>query len=366
MNWYQKYILPGLIFQSVVIGGGYATGRELIAFFADSGPVGGLLGLLVSACVFGLVLAIGFEVARINNAYDYRLFCKALLGRYWVFYELAFLCLLLLILSVIGSAAGKMVGQSFGIPTVIGTIFLMGFVAALSYSGSDWIKKVFAFWSILLYVVYLTLFVLAFSEFGENIDAVFRESDATEGWFKSGILYSGYNLAILPMVLFAVGQHGHRQESIGAGLLAGLLAIVPAMLFYVAMMSAYPSIKNEAVPAAFLTQQINLPWLTLLFHVVVFGTLIETATGLLHAVNERIDCQVKERGLSLPRTSRPLITLFFLIVSIFAADQIGIIALIGQGYSALTVVFLLILVLPLTTVGLWQILRGHGAGRGTK
>jgi uncharacterized membrane protein YkvI len=32
-TWFQRYLLPGLAFKAVVIGGGYATGRELAEFF---------------------------------------------------------------------------------------------------------------------------------------------------------------------------------------------------------------------------------------------------------------------------------------------------------------------------------------------
>lgn len=31
--FFRKYLLPGLVFQSLTIGGGYGTGRELVEFF---------------------------------------------------------------------------------------------------------------------------------------------------------------------------------------------------------------------------------------------------------------------------------------------------------------------------------------------
>ena len=43
---FKKYFLPGFVFQSVVIGGGYGTGRELVEYFLKYGPVEGLLGLV--------------------------------------------------------------------------------------------------------------------------------------------------------------------------------------------------------------------------------------------------------------------------------------------------------------------------------
>jgi len=42
---FQKYFIPGIIFQSVVIAGGYGTGREIVEFFLNYGPLGGFLGM---------------------------------------------------------------------------------------------------------------------------------------------------------------------------------------------------------------------------------------------------------------------------------------------------------------------------------
>ena len=50
---------------------------------------------------------ISFELARITQSYTYRSFFKQLLGRGWFLYELAYLALGILVLAVIGSAAGR-------------------------------------------------------------------------------------------------------------------------------------------------------------------------------------------------------------------------------------------------------------------
>ena len=44
-NWFQIYLVPGIVFQSMVIAGGYGTGRELVEYFLQFGPKAGLLGL---------------------------------------------------------------------------------------------------------------------------------------------------------------------------------------------------------------------------------------------------------------------------------------------------------------------------------
>ena len=63
-SFFQRFLLPGLAFKAVVIGGGYATGRELVEFFMGSGPLGGLLGMLLAMIVWSLVCALTFLFAR--------------------------------------------------------------------------------------------------------------------------------------------------------------------------------------------------------------------------------------------------------------------------------------------------------------
>ena len=46
-SW-TRYLVPGFIFQSVVIGGGYGTGAEIAQYFGVKGLVGGLLGMVVT------------------------------------------------------------------------------------------------------------------------------------------------------------------------------------------------------------------------------------------------------------------------------------------------------------------------------
>lgn len=76
----RKYLIPGAVFQSVLVGGGYGTGREIVEFFTQYGAWGGLLGLGVTIVCWILVLAATWEFARISQVYDYRTFFQELRG----------------------------------------------------------------------------------------------------------------------------------------------------------------------------------------------------------------------------------------------------------------------------------------------
>ena len=79
---FQKYFVPGIVFQSCVIAGGYGTGRELVEYFMGYGPKGGLLGMcIVSLLVWSLICAISFMFAQIFKKYDYKSFMKELMSR---------------------------------------------------------------------------------------------------------------------------------------------------------------------------------------------------------------------------------------------------------------------------------------------
>ena len=43
---FGRYVLPGVIMQSVLIGGGYATGREIVEYGARLGSLGWISGCI--------------------------------------------------------------------------------------------------------------------------------------------------------------------------------------------------------------------------------------------------------------------------------------------------------------------------------
>ena len=90
----------------MVIGGGYATGRELAEFFLVAGPRGGLLAIRFATILFSLLCALTFVLAR--RLPDLRLsqLLQAFAGPGWPLFELTYILFVVLILAVYGAAAG--------------------------------------------------------------------------------------------------------------------------------------------------------------------------------------------------------------------------------------------------------------------
>ena len=71
---FQRFLLPGFAFKAVVIGGGYATGRELAEFFLPSGPWGGIAAMLLATLIWSGVCVATFLFARATGSRDYQSF----------------------------------------------------------------------------------------------------------------------------------------------------------------------------------------------------------------------------------------------------------------------------------------------------
>ena len=348
---FQKYLLPGFVFQSIIIGGGYGTGRELIEWFMSQGPIGGLLGMLVSTIIMGVVLAFTFELGRHFHAFDYRVFMQKLLGKAWFAFEITYLAMLVLIVSVMGSAAGELLNRMLGWPELAGIIVLITAVGWMSFYGNELIEKVFSLWSVVLYLTFFGVIAAALFMFSDRIGEVIVQFDPESNWVMSGIKYAGYNVGLAPAAFFVLRHLETRKEAMTSGLIAGMLGMIPASFVFVGMLAVYPEVLGESIPVDFLLTTLGWPWLRVLFQIVLFGTLIETGVGVIHGFNERIAGVYHQKGKEMPRELRMGIAAILLLIAIFLADAIGIVDLIAKGYGTLTWLYWVVFLLPVLILG---------------
>lgn len=367
-NWFQRYVLPGFIFQSAVIGGAYGSGRELVEFFLGHGPVGGLMGMAVTMVVFSVVLMAAYEFARKFQLFDYRSFCRRLLGPAWPLYEILYVLMMILVISVVGAAAGSILQDAFGFPQLVGTAAIMVLTALLVFYGTPAVERFLALWSFVLYGTYISFLALHLVQHGADIAANLAAAEPGEGWFRSGIAYSGYNMATIPAILFCIRHQHRRREAVVAGLLAGPLAMIPAMLFFIAMIGQYDLLvaagDDGPLPISVLMGALEgAGFFVYLFPIVLFGTFVETGAAMIHGVNERLDRTFAEKGLVMPNRMRPTVALLILFIAMILADAIGLTNLVADGYGTITWGFLLVFVLPLLTYGIWLIFSDKRGGR---
>jgi len=316
--------------------------------------------MALAMLIWSAVCIVTFIFSVQTGSRDYRTFFRHLLGPFWPAFEIVFFLGMIVILAVFAAAAGAIGQALFGWPVLAGSLMLIGSIAIFTTFGNESVERLFKYVSFFLYATYGVFLVLSLTHFGGRISSAFVANTSTAGWLTGGLSYAGYNVLGAVIILPVMRHLRSRKDAVVAGLLAGPLAMVPAILFFVSMTAFYPGIQTQILPSDFMLKQLNIPLLRLIFQAMIFSALLESGTGQIHAINERIarTYEASSRKV-LSNRARLCITLTILIGSVFVANRIGLVALIANGYRWLSFASLAVFVLPLMTVGLWRVCRSQ-------
>ena len=363
---FGKFVLPGIILQSVMIGGGYATGREIVEYGAKYGALGWLSGL-GTFLGFAVIAALTYELIRLTKAYDFKTFMKTIGGPLWIVFDIVYLLFMVVIIAVMASATGNIVEQTLGLNYWVGVVAITVVVAILNFYGSRLIERFETLGTVALYAGYIIFSVLVIGTFGKNISTVFANHDTSfiggsvsagkALW--SGVLYCAYNLVVMPATFFTIERQTRRVESVVSGIIGGVLATIPWFLTYFAVMCFYPNpdVLGASVPWLAMMQGTAGPVVIAIFGIVMGWTLIETSTGIIHAALERVNNGLKDAHKPPMTGKQQAILTIIVLVGSMVLSKVGIIDLIATVYNALSYAFLAIYVLPLITVGVYKIFK---------
>ncbi len=365
---YTRYVLPGVLLQSVLIGGGYATGREIFSYGAKFGAMGWISGLTIGIG-FALFAFLSFEICRIYKVYDYKNYIKQVIGPLWPVMDILTVLIAIMLIAVMAAATGSIFEQ-VNLPNIFGSILIVLICGLLNFKGSKVIEKFESVGTVLLYGGYILFTIIVLIKFGSNIPKVFaaKDTSAVQGnvglglciW--TGILYVAYNINAIPMGMFSLTRQTKRKETVISGIIAGLLMVIPWFLSYFAMMCFY---GNTSIVGA----DVETPWvemikaanggvpLLVLFSIVMGWTLLETATGCIHMIIDRFDIAFEEKGHErLTDKKRGIITVITLTLALILS-RVGVVALIEKGYSILSYGFIIFYLLPTLIIGGYKIIR---------
>ena len=215
--------MPAAVFQGVIIGGGYATGREIIEFITINGPVGGLLSTLTIAIGFSIVLSLSFTFAKAFGLSNYRSFLMELLGRWWIFYEILFLLLLILVIAIVTAAATDTANAALNLPNSVTILAICFLIVFCNYLGKGFIQKLLVLWTFLL-MISLILYTLSCLSYLETASVLSQTSDVKfSNSALSGFKFAVYNSALVPVLIYCTTQIEDSETAFRAGIFAGLI-----------------------------------------------------------------------------------------------------------------------------------------------
>lgn len=352
----KYYLLPGFIFQSALVAGGYGTGREVMEYVSQHGAIGGLIAVFVAVVIFAIILSLSWEFGRVFSAYDYHSFMQHLLGRAWIAYEILLLASMVLINAVVLAASGRIAADLLSVPSWTGMVAMLVIIAALNYFGRAAVMTAMGTTALAVTAVMIAFAVFAVSIQPQPLTSYFDA--AAIDWLpavRSGATFAIYSCLAVPLLMFAVIGQENRTQTFCAGVFAGLFAVVPAVLLHLAFLGSLSDLVDYDLPTYWMLGVIGIEWFTVVYLVILFVTVVQTGVGVMHGLIERInDSLVRANKNELSPISSALIAGGAMILSLGVA-QVGIVNIIAQGYSWIAMGMIFIFVIPLLTIGVYKI-----------
>ena len=158
------------------------------------------------------------------------------------------------------------------------------------------------------------------------------------------------------MILYTVRDCDTRKAAVGSGILAGILGVVPGILLLIVMGADFATVQAAETPVTVIFEMLDMKCWYIIFEIVLFGTLIETGTGFIKAVADRIEAGVVRTGRKLPKWGHPVIVIGMVLIGVLISI-FGLLNLIVKGYGTSVWGFLIIYAIPMLTLGVYKIAK---------
>ncbi|QIH06086.1 MULTISPECIES: hypothetical protein [unclassified Pseudomonas] len=314
-------------FVGVIVGAGFASGRELLLMFVDFG-VWGLLGAVVSAALFtflGMALAsLGSRLRAASHKDVVHALCGRRLG---TLVDLMITFFMFAVTVVMLAGGGALLEQQFGIPAITGSVLVTLVVVAIVCL--DVHKVIGMIGAVTPFLIVTAVGIALYGAATRHLD--FQQLDQLAGqqqagashWLLGALLYVSYNIvAGVPILAIMGGAARGEKQAMWGGILGGAMLGLLMLVMSLGLLSRLDSVAELPMPMLSIASEVS-PTLGLLMALIIFCMILNTAVGTLYSFSARL----------LPAGTRQ-----FRIGSIlagalaFVGSLVGFISLVGQVY----------------------------------
>lgn len=330
-------------FVGTVVGAGFASGQEVMQFFAFFGG-NGFWGILMATflfCFFGVIV---LELGRSLSASSYREILDHSCGRTlgWAM-DVVVTLFLLGGLSVMLAGAGAVFAGQLGLPYALGTVSTAVLTFLTILYGMRGIMEANSLIVPVLVAVVVTLTAGALLVGGPGTSDVPPNPSrpgAGLNWLVAAWIYVAYNLLLSLGVLAPMGREiGNRQALILGGIAGGLVLGLLLLVINLALLVQFPEAKSAEVPMLLIARQYPV-WMQLIFSGILWGEIYTTAIASAYGFAQRVAGDSK--------WSYPLVAAATVALA-WVASRFGFSVLVGTlyplfGYASMVFLGALLLV----------------------
>lgn len=267
-----------------VIGAGFATGQEILQFFALFG-LNGLLGIIVATALFSYLGALVMFLAVHMNTSNYRKLLFYLMGfRAGRIMDIFNIFMLLGGLGVMLAGSGAVFFEFLGLSYSFGVWLVTLLTCVVILGGLNGVLTVNIFLVPLKFLAIVFISIAALVYQGDFLALQPAPVTATVAghWLWASVLYVSYNMIVPFAVLSSLGRTVSLKEGMTGGVMGGLGLGLAAALIFLVNLAFYQEIEGYQVPLLLVAGRLGsvFQWvLGLLIWLAIFTTAVADAHG---------------------------------------------------------------------------------------
>lgn len=292
VNWKKALLIGGSII-GFAIGSGFATGQEVLQFFASYGYwslAGAAVFLTINLFFMNSLISTGYREQFEKGSDAFQYYCGPYIGRFFDYFTVIFIFMSYVIM-IAGAAATF--NEHFGLPLIVGGVgiailacitVIFGLDAVVNLIGTIGPVKIFLAVCIALYGLFVN--TNGISD-GNALLPTLDVMKASSNWFLAAFSYVGFGLFWFVGFLTAIGKTLKNKKEGTYGVLIGLGVLTFAIaVMSLALLGNIKQVAGTQVPILFLAANIH-PYFANIYAAVIAAGIYTAATPLLWTVSVR-------------------------------------------------------------------------------
>jgi uncharacterized membrane protein YkvI len=277
-----------------LIGSGFATGQEILQYYASYG-FWGIFGTGSIVLVLISYVSVEFFLTGRREQFEkpsgvFYYYCGKHLGVFFDYFSILFV---FLSFTVMIAGAGAVFQEYHGLSKFVGGTLLAVAVAATVWFGLTSLVDVIGKIGPVIVVVAIALGIYGIVRNPDGIaagNALLEQVDvmqASSNWLFSGLSYVGFCMLWLAAFLAALGKTvKNRREATAGGLVGGIAFSLACAIVGLGLLANMGDVFDAEIPMLVLASDLG-PWVGALISVMILAGIFTTAIPLLWTVTAR-------------------------------------------------------------------------------
>ena len=281
-----------LAFVGLLVGAGFATGKEVIQYFISFG-YWGLAGAVISGIIMSIagavILQLGSYFLAREHKFVFNNVSHPIVSR---FLDFAVTFTMFTVGIVMIAGAGSTLEQQFGWPAWIGSLAMVVLVMLTGLMDVDKVSSIISLITPFIVIAVIGVFIYSLvnmpSDLGALNELAQQQESPVKPWILSALNYNGLALILgISMCLVIGGSTANPKEVGVGGLLGGLLYTVMLVMSAVALLFGMDKVEGSDVPMLALFESIK-PFLASIMVWIIFALIYNTCIGMFYALGRRL------------------------------------------------------------------------------